>query len=89
MCLARHDVLKIDIVSKANKGVNGVHLEELANRVRAMSDEELEVVLDNIPIDLCFRRVEKEIMRTRSFEEAVKNTIDSFMTDRIDIWGRS
>lgn len=53
-----------------------IEMEVLANRIKSMDMNELEIVADNIPIELCFKRVEKEILKYRTFAEATKGAID-------------
>lgn len=77
MCMTIPDVLKIDKVANGSKsGIAKLHAEELANRVRAMKREEMELVLDNIPIELCFQRIEKELAKNKAFVEAINNAMD-------------
>ena len=51
---------------------------ELIERIKAMDQEELELVVDCLPIDICLARVQKEIGRLRLFEQTVRNTINDF-----------
>ena len=53
--------------------------EELTRRVKAMSREELEVVLNNIPIELCLMRIEREFDRLKAFEDSVKSAVSGVM----------
>lgn len=41
--------------------LNKAGLVELGKRVQAMTDDEKKVVSENIPIELCFERIKKEI----------------------------
>lgn len=49
-----------------------IEKEEFVNRIKGMSQEELELVVDIIPVDLCVARVNKELERLRTFENSVK-----------------
>ena len=51
-------------------------IERLVNMTRSMDVAELEIVANNIPIELCFQRVEKEIKRYKAFAEATRDAID-------------
>lgn len=51
-------------------------VEALIDIVRAMDVEELEIVANNIPIELCFQRVEREIKKYKAFAEASKEALD-------------
>lgn len=50
---------------------------KLAERIQGMSQEELEIVADTIPIELCLNRIEKELSRAKDFENLVKKAIGS------------
>lgn len=45
---------------------------KLAEMTRAMSEEEMMVVLENIPAELCIKRIELELKKARAFGNAVK-----------------
>lgn len=49
----------------------------LTERILGMSQEELELVADTIPIELCLKRIHKELDRAKNFESLVKNAIGS------------
>ena len=49
--------------------------EALIATIRGMSDEELGVILDNIPTHLVLNRIAKELDRAKKFEEAVRAAI--------------
>ena len=49
-----------------------IEKEEFVNRIKGMSQEELELVVEIIPVDLCVARVNKELERLRTFENSVK-----------------
>ena len=50
-------------------------LKELANRVKAMTPEELEIVVDNIPVELCMKRIQKELDRAKELETGLANIV--------------
>ena len=49
-----------------------MEIDELIRRVKAMSRDELEIVIDNVPVELCMRRIEKELEKAEAFENRVK-----------------
>ena len=49
-----------------------MEIDELTRRVKAMSRDELEIVIDNVPVELCMRRIEKELEKAEAFENRVK-----------------
>lgn len=52
-----------------------IEKEEFIKRMKGMSREELELVVEIVPIDLCLRRINKEIDRLRTFEDSVKSAV--------------
>lgn len=49
--------------------------EELATRIRAMGPEELKIVADNIPIELCYNRIGEELKKYEETKRAVKESV--------------
>ena len=45
---------------------------KLAEMIRGISEEEMMVVLENIPAELCVKRIELELKKARAFGNAVK-----------------
>ena len=64
---------------KKNTTMTHMEKEELSRRVKAMSREELEVVLNNIPIELCLMRIEREFDKLKAFEDSVKSAVSGVM----------
>lgn len=69
------DPMKTITESTKERGKNEmtrIEKEEFVNRIKGMSQEELELVVEIIPVDLCVARVNKELERLRTFENSVK-----------------
>ena len=69
------DSMKTITESTKERGKNEmtrIEKEEFVNRIKGMSQEELELVVEIIPVDLCVARVNKELERLRTFENSVK-----------------
>lgn len=47
--------------------------DELIKRINAMDDDELQIIADNIPIELCFNRIQKELERCQQLEKSIKD----------------
>lgn len=45
---------------------------ELAERIKAMTPEELVIVAENIPVEMCMARINSELARAAEFERSVK-----------------
>lgn len=48
---------------------------ELIERVKAMSDEELQLVSEIIPVDLCLKRIDAELQKAKQFEKSIKSAM--------------
>lgn len=57
------------------KPLSKIQVEKLENLARSLKEEEVEVVLDNIPIELIFRKMEKEIVKNREFIQAISGAM--------------
>lgn len=70
---------KVKTEVKKNTSMTHMEKEELSRRVKAMSREELEVVLDSIPVELCLMKIEREFDRLKAFEDSVKSAVSGVM----------
>lgn len=68
------------IVSKQDKttGMSDTERREFADRIRALSDEELQIVVDNIPVELCLQRIQNELDRASKLEQEIAKTMNLF-----------
>jgi hypothetical protein len=48
---------------------------KLAEMTRAMSEEEMMLVLENIPAELCVKRIELELKKARAFGNAIEKAM--------------
>lgn len=65
------------ILKKDTKiGMSKLEKEEFTERIKGMSREELELLVELIPADMCLTRVYKEINRLKTFEDSVKNAVN-------------
>ena len=70
---------KLNTEAKKNTTMTHMAKEELSRRVKAMSREELEIVLDSIPVELCLMRIEREFDKLKAFEDSVKSAVSGVM----------
>ena len=52
---------------------------ELIERVKAMSKEELELVAEIIPVDLCLKRIDAELQKAKQFEKSIKSAMNGLV----------
>lgn len=53
--------------------LNNRDIEELTNRIKGMTEEELEVVVENIPVELCLKRINNEIARGAAYRKYIED----------------
>lgn len=66
----------IPIICKPKSQMKDSERKELIQRIKAMSREELELVSELIPVDLCLRRIDGELQKAKRFEESIKSTMN-------------
>lgn len=69
----REQRLKIDIFERSELMTN-LEKEEFVSRIKGLDNEEMELVADLIPIELCMKRLEKELDKLKSLENFVAST---------------
>ena len=50
--------------------------EEFMNRVMAMSQEDLQMIVDYVPVEMCLARIQKELDRVKAIESSIKETMN-------------
>ena len=50
--------------------------DELIRITEAMTKEEMELVLDHIPVELCLGRISREIKRLKTFQNTVLGAVE-------------
>lgn len=59
------------------KKISNREVEELTARIEAMSPEELAVVANTIPVELCLARLQKEIDRLKALDNGIQALADN------------
>ncbi len=62
--------------SKTN-GLTQAEVNELTERFKGMSQEEMELFVDIIPVELCLSRIHKELDKAKEFEAMIKSAMTS------------
>lgn len=52
--------------------------ENIINRINAMNDEELQVVVNSIPVGMCLQRIADELGKSVQLAENISNCIEQF-----------
>lgn len=60
---------------KEDGQMNAAEKRELETRIKAMSEEELKVVMANIPVELCLKRVAGELNRLYTLESSLAGLV--------------
>ena len=64
------------VKDKGENTMTRMEKEEFIERIKGMSQEELELVVEIIPVDMCMARVNKELDRLKAFENSVKSAVN-------------
>ena len=64
------------VKDKGENTMTRMEKEEFIDRIKGMSQEELELVVEIIPVDMCMARVNKELDRLKTFENSVKSAVN-------------
>ncbi len=69
-------------VNAGNREMSRAEREKIANYIKGMNQEELKIVMDNVPIELCHNKIGEELknfkkMKTRQKEMASMLEADS------------
>lgn len=67
------------VKDKGENTMTRMEKEEFIERIKGMSQEELELVVEIIPVDMCMARVNKELDRLKAFENSVKSAVNGIV----------
>ena len=68
---------KNDVVLKTNKKtLTDRERDELIRRTKAMTREELEIMLEAVPVELCMKRIQAALDYAREFESMIKKAYE-------------
>lgn len=68
ICMKENE-LKIDIFKiERSETMTNMEKEELTSRIKGLGEEEMELVANIIPVDLCLKRIGKELDKLKSVE---------------------
>ena len=66
-------------MSKNKNGqVTDMVKQELVNWVNGMSEDELEIIIDTIPVEKCLERIRKELDKAAAFDEHLKDIMNKY-----------
>lgn len=65
-------VLTVSKIVKENYKMSDREKRELIDLIKGMSIEELEIVADTIPVELCIERIEDELNKARDMRESIR-----------------
>ena len=69
----KNNELKINAIIEETTDMNECEKREFINRVKAMSMEELEIIADILPVELCLGRIHKELDKANQMRDTIKN----------------
>lgn len=62
----------VKLVQRDENGLSDADKRELTERFKGMSQAEIDIFMDLVPIDMCVARIQKELDRAKEFETAIK-----------------
>lgn len=62
-------------ITRPKSILSEVEKKELIARIKAMSQEELEIVADSLPIQFCHNRIGKELKKNAEFAKAIEDSM--------------
>ena len=65
-------------ISIERKSLTEREARELKDRIKSMSHEELVVVAETIPVELCLERMHNELEKAKELKEKIEDAIFSF-----------
>lgn len=63
------------IKSEEPSELTKAEVNELTERFKGMSQAEMELFIDIVPVDLCLNRIKKELNKAKEFEESIKGVM--------------
>ena len=65
----------IKVVPRDENGLSDADKRELRERFKGMSQPEIDIFMDLVPVELCLAKVQKELDKAKEFERAIKSAI--------------
>lgn len=78
--LQLNDILKGE--TKVNKVINNypkeIEKEEFQTRMRALSAEEMDWLMEVIPVDACLKKIEREVAKIEDYKRTIRDISKTF-----------
>lgn len=68
----------VKVVPRDANGLTEADKRELTERFRGMSQAEIDIFMDLVPVDMCLARIQKELDRAKEFEQTIKTAMAGF-----------
>lgn len=68
----------VKVVPRDANGLTEADKRELTERFRGMSQAEIDIFMELVPVDLCLARIQKELDRAKEFEQTIKTAMAGF-----------
>ena len=56
---------------------------ELIRRMRGLSKEEWEIVINEAPIELCYNRIGRELKEAKEFRKSIGSAVDGVKSEEV------
>lgn len=68
----------VKVVPRDANGLTEADKRELTERFRGMSQAEIDIFMELVPVELCIARIQKELDRAKEFEQTIKTAMAGF-----------
>lgn len=75
---------KVCVMKEDSKEVSPMEREAIIQSVRGMNKEQLEIMLDNVPIEMVYNRLGRELERNKAFINSMKNAMSLITKEPAD-----
>lgn len=70
-----YDDLKVNTIQPP---MTKMEINELISVTKGLDKAEIEIVLDHIPVEMCFNRIAKELKKNKAFIDSIRGAVSGF-----------
>ena len=69
----------VKVVPRDENGLSDADKRELKERFEGMSPAEIDIFMSLVPVELCVKRIEKELDKAKEFERTIKSAMSGLI----------
>lgn len=69
----------VKVVPRDENGLSDADKRELTERFKGMSPAEIDIFMDLVPVELCIKRIEKDLNKAKEFEKTIKSAMSGLI----------